>query len=59
MVKLQEKKNLKTFPFPKLLPNIFTTIGLCSGLTGVRFALDGNWQYAVFCILSSCLLRYD
>ena len=38
---------------PKLLPNIFTTIGLCSGLTGVRFALDGNWQNAVFCILAA------
>ena len=41
----------KKVSLTKLLPNIFTTIGLCSGLTGIRYALDGNWQYAVLCIL--------
>ena len=41
----------KKVSLTKLLPNIFTTIGLCSGLTGIRYALEGNWQYAVLCIL--------
>ena len=41
----------KKVSLTKLLPNIFTTIGLCSGLTGIRYALDGNWKYAVLCIL--------
>lgn len=60
MVKLEKKKEFKNISFPKLLPNIFTTIGLCSGLTGVRFALDGNWQYAVFCILvAACFDMID
>lgn len=36
---------------PKLLPNILTTIGLCAGLTGMRFAMEGEWEKAVFSIL--------
>ena len=53
------KKNRK-ISLPKLLPNIFTTIGLCSGLTGIRFALDGNWHNAVFCILvAACFDMID
>lgn len=35
----------------KLIPNIFTTIGMCSGLTGIRFAIDHEWKAAVICIL--------
>ena len=31
----------------RLLPNIFTTIGMCSGLTGIRYALESDWKLAV------------
>ena len=34
----------------RLLPNIFTTIGMCSGLTGIRYALECEWKLAVACI---------
>ena len=45
---------------PKLLPNIFTTIGLCSGLTGIRFALEADWENAVFLILiAACFDMID
>ncbi|MFP6886874.1 MAG: CDP-alcohol phosphatidyltransferase family protein, partial [Opitutales bacterium] len=30
---------------------MFTTIGLCAGLTGMRFAMEGEWEKAVFSIL--------
>ena len=44
----------------KLLPNIFTTIGMCSGLTGIRFALENEWNYAVLCILvAACFDMID
>ena len=36
---------------PKLLPNILTTIGLCAGLTGMKFAMEAEWEKAVFSIL--------
>ncbi len=35
-----------------MLPNAITAAALCSGLTGVRFAIDGLWAYA---ILAVCL----
>ena len=41
----------RALTLPKLLPNIFTTIGLCAGLTGMRFAMEGEWEKAVFSIL--------
>lgn len=50
----------KALSFPKLLPNIFTTIGLCSGLTGIRFAIEQEWQQAVFSIIvAACFDMID
>ena len=60
MNKEGHKKENRKISLPKLLPNIFTTIGLGSGLTGIRFALDENWQNAVFCILvAACFDMID
>ena len=39
-----------------LLPNAITAAALCSGLTGVRFAIDGNWGLAVFAIILAGVL---
>ena len=46
---MKSKKNQK-ISLPKLLPNIFTTIGLCSGLTGIRLHLMviGQMQFYAF-----------
>ena len=41
----------KQLSIQKLLPNILTTIGMCAGLTAIRFALEGDWEKAVFAIL--------
>ncbi len=38
----------KDFPLTRLLPNMLTLLSLCSGLTGMRFALLGMWHEAVF-----------
>ena len=35
----------------RLIPNIFTTVGMCIGLTGIRFALESDWKSAVVCVL--------
>ena len=32
--------------FNRLIPNILTLLGLCSGLTAIRFALDGRFEQA-------------
>ena len=30
-----------------MLPNAITAAALCAGLTGIRFAIDGQWDYAI------------
>ncbi len=53
-------KQAGSLSLPKLLPNIFTTIGLCSGLTGIWFALEDKWETAVFLILvAACFDMID
>ena len=39
------------FLIVRLIPNIFTTVGMCVGLTGIRFALESEWKSAVVCVL--------
>lgn len=34
----------------KLIPNLITVAATCAGLTGVRFALDEKWEYAVIAV---------
>ncbi len=40
----------------KLLPNIFTTISICAGLTSIRLSIEGNYEMAVIAVLVSCCL---
>lgn len=37
--------------FVSLLPNLTTLMGLCFGLTAVRFAMNENYEYAVIVVL--------
>jgi CDP-diacylglycerol--serine O-phosphatidyltransferase len=39
-----------------VLPNAITAAALCSGLTGIRFAINGNWEMAIFAIVLAGLL---
>jgi CDP-diacylglycerol--serine O-phosphatidyltransferase len=39
-----------------VLPNAITAAALCSGLTGIRFAINDNWQMAVFAIILAGML---
>lgn len=39
-----------------MLPNAITAAALCAGLTAVRFAIDGNWAFAVFAIVVAGML---
>ncbi|MCB4820465.1 phosphatidylcholine/phosphatidylserine synthase [Roseicella sp. GB24] len=37
--------------FNRLVPNILTMLGLCAGLTGIRVALDEQWEKAAVLIV--------
>tara|TARA_B100000686_G_scaffold103123_1_gene110458 strand:- start:1262 stop:2056 length:795 start_codon:yes stop_codon:yes gene_type:complete len=51
---METKKNFKVVP-PRnprvLLPNIFTLVGVCIGLTSIKFAYDGRFEMAVIAII--------
>ena len=57
----QPKNNLKIVANKKsarmLLPNMLTLIGVCIGLTSIRFALDGRYELAVIAILFLSLIH--
>jgi CDP-diacylglycerol--serine O-phosphatidyltransferase len=42
--------------FNRLAPNILTMLGLCSGLTGMRVAMDGAFQAAAVALLVSAVI---
>lgn len=42
--------------FNRLIPNILTMIGLCSGLTAMRFALDARWEQAAALIVVAAVI---
>ena len=51
---MEPKKNFKvvTPRNPRvLLPNIFTLVGVCIGLTSIKFAFDGRFEMAVIAII--------
>lgn len=39
-----------------LIPNAITTLALCFGLSGIRFAISGNWEKAVAAIIIAAVL---
>ncbi len=55
-----QKKNFKIVADKKtarvILPNMLTLIGVCIGLTSIRFALDGRFELAVIAIIFAALI---
>jgi CDP-diacylglycerol--serine O-phosphatidyltransferase len=39
-----------------MLPNAITAAALCSGLTGIRFAIDAQWTYAIALVVLAGVL---
>lgn len=45
-----------SLPFVTLVPNMVTTLGLCAGLTAIRFVMSGQFHLAVWLILFSTVI---
>jgi CDP-diacylglycerol---serine O-phosphatidyltransferase len=59
--KASEDEDYVARPAPGLtlravLPNAITAAALCSGLTGIRFAINGNWEMSLFAIILAGVL---
>jgi CDP-diacylglycerol--serine O-phosphatidyltransferase len=50
------RAHLRRDALNRLLPNGLTMLGLCAGLTAVRFGLEGNWKAGVLLIAAAALL---
>jgi len=44
-------RRIQEAPVNRLVPNILTLLALCAGMTAIRFALNGNFQGAVYAII--------
>jgi CDP-diacylglycerol--serine O-phosphatidyltransferase len=56
----QPEKNFKIVPEKRsarvILPNMLTLIGVCIGLTSIRFALDGRYEFAIIAIIIAAVI---
>ena len=56
----QPKKNFKIVPEKRsarvILPNMLTLIGVCIGLTSIRFALDGRYEFVIIAIIIAAVI---
>ena len=43
-------------PISYLFPNIVTIIGLCFGMTSIKYALEGRWEIAVGLLVTSAFI---
>ena len=50
---IADKKNARV-----ILPNILTLVGVCIGLTSIRFALDEKFEFAIIAIIFAALFDW-
>ena len=51
-----ERKRFKPVPIRFLLPNLLTLLALCSGITAIRFSVEGRYEIAVSFIIVAIVL---
>ena len=52
----QKKRRFGRVPIRVILPNMVTLLALCSGLTAIRMAFEGRWEFAVGAVLLAAVL---
>ena len=55
----QPKKNFKLVSDKKtrvILPNIFTLVGVCIGLSSIKFAVDGKFTLSIIAIIIAAII---
>lgn len=54
--KNDEKSGGLLASYHKLIPNVLTIMALAAGMTGIQFAMDGNWERAAIAIVVAAIL---
>jgi len=52
---VHNRRGLRGFSINRLIPNVLTLAALCSGLTAIRFALQGQFRLAVIAIIVAAI----
>ncbi len=52
-VRRPRTRRLAPFSANRMVPNILTLLALCAGMTAIRFAVKGQFEYAVFSIIAA------
>src|SRR6266702_8983361 len=47
------RRRLADLSFNRMVPNVLTLLALCAGMTAIRFAVNGDFQYATFAIIAA------
>ncbi|MCC2976096.1 phosphatidylcholine/phosphatidylserine synthase [Sphingomonas sp. PL-96] len=53
---MRRPRTARGIPLRAVAPNAVTALALCSGLTGIRFAIAGEWERAIIMILVAGVL---
>lgn len=56
MLKIRKPIISKPVPIIKLIPNFITLLGLVTGMSSIKFALDSRWEVAVYCIIVAAII---
>ncbi len=54
--RLRRRPRYKGPSFNRMMPNLLTLLGLCAGLTSIRYALDARWQAAALAVLVAAII---
>ncbi|KQT88382.1 phosphatidylcholine/phosphatidylserine synthase [Aurantimonas sp. Leaf443] len=46
----------RRIPFRHIVPNVITLLSICAGMTGIRLAFEGRFEFAVLMVLGAALL---
>ncbi|UWI83325.1 CDP-alcohol phosphatidyltransferase family protein [Wolbachia endosymbiont of Howardula sp.] len=52
----QDSDNNRLLPITKLFPNFITLLGLCSGLTSLKFTFNQQWECAVIFVVIAAII---
>jgi CDP-diacylglycerol--serine O-phosphatidyltransferase len=47
------RRRLSDLSVNRMVPNVLTLLALCAGMTAIRFAVSGDFQYATFAIIAA------
>ena len=55
--RVRRRPRYKGPSFNRMVPSILTLLGLCAGLTSIRYALDARWPAAALAVIHAASVK--